>query len=281
MTISGFLPRRWRPSEAAACHAEAIAGILNTRPLPATQAGPAIASLIGSADVLPYLVAVKSLWHKLGRGSILIVDDGTLTGEDRTILAFHCGDPEILPQQTVRSGPFPAEGDWALLLTILDRRAGQYWIALDPHTVTLADVPEVNAAIASNRSFTLLGGRANGGRGRQLERQVAVLCGTRGWRYRTGCTALTGFAAGAAGRDLAAAFQGEAAAIGETATAQWTRNVILANEMEPVLLPQERYRPLAGPSSLSDAAFMHFARGPLEGAPYSEASCRAIAELPV
>jgi hypothetical protein len=281
MTISGFLPRRWRPSEEAARHAEAIAGILNTRPLHPTTGGPAIASLFGAADVLPYLVAVKSLRHKLGRGGIVIIDDGTLTGEDRAILAHHCGDPEILPHQTVRAGAFPVGGEWAQLLTILDRRTGRYWIALDPRTVTLGDLPEVNAAVASNRSFTLLGSRAGGGRARQIERKVAVLCGTRGWRYHTGCTGLTGFAAGGAGRALAAAFHEEAAAIGESATADWTRNVILANETEPVLLPRDRYRPVAGPSSLTDAAVVHFTKGPAEGEPYAVASCRAIAQLPV
>jgi len=281
MTISGFLPRRWRPSEEAARHAEAIAGILNTRPLHTAPGGPAIASLIGAADVLPYLVAVKSLRHRLGRGGIVIIDDGTLTGEDRAILAHHCGDPQIVPHQAVRSGPFPVGGEWAHLLTILDRRAGQYWIGLNPYTVTLGDVPDITAAIASNRSFTLLGSRARGGRPRQLERKVAVLCGTRGWRYRTGCTGLTGFAAGGTGRALAAAFCAEAAAIGEAATAQWARNLILANETEPVLLPQDHYRPAAGASSLAEAVFVHFTNGPREGEPYRDASCRAIAQLPV
>jgi hypothetical protein len=57
MTISGFLPRRWRPSPESARHAEAIAGILHTAPLETLDEGPAIASLLGTTDVLPYLVA--------------------------------------------------------------------------------------------------------------------------------------------------------------------------------------------------------------------------------
>ena len=146
MTISGFLPQRWRASPEAARHAEAIAGILHTPPLEQTS-GPGMISLLGTAQVLPYLVAIKSLHRRLGRGSIAIVDDGTLTGEDRAILAHHCSDPQIVPHQAVRRGPFPAGAAWALLLTILDRRAGQFWIALDPHTVTQADVPEVAEAL--------------------------------------------------------------------------------------------------------------------------------------
>lgn len=278
MTISGFLPQRWRASPEAARHAEAIAGVLHTPPLEQTP-GPVIVSLLGTAEVLPYLVAVKSLHRGLQRGSVAIVDDGTLTGEDRAILAHHCGDPEIVPHLAVRRGAFPAGGDWAALLTILDRRAGRYWVALDPHTVTLAGVAEVEAAIASNRSFTLVGAEPSGGAARQLERRIAVLCGTRGWRYRPGCEGLTGFAAGGTGRALAAAFQAELDARGETATAQLARNFLLANEAEPVLLPRERYSRHRPSGETRNPAFVHFPNGPRDGEPFVEASRSAIAEL--
>ncbi len=279
MTISGFLPQRWRASPDTARHAEAIAGILHTAPIEQTHAGPAIVSLLGTAEVLPYLVAIKSLHRRLRRGSIAIIDDGTLTGEDRAILAHHCGDPEIAPHAAVRRGPFPPGGGWALLLTVLDRRAGRYWIALDPHTVTLADLPEIDAAIASNRSFTLVGDAAPGGAARRLERRVAVLCGTRGWRYRPGCAGLIGFAAGGAGRTLAAAFCAELAALGETATGEFARNLILANEAEPVLLPRQRYGRHKAGAPADASAFIHFPNGPRDGEPFTEASRAAISAL--
>jgi len=276
MTISGFLPQRWRSTPEAARHAEAIAGVLHTPPLERTAGGPAVVSLLGTAEVLAYLVAIKSLRHRLRRGSVAIVDDGTLTGEDRAILAHHCGDPEIVPHQAVRRGPFPAGGAWAALLTVLDRRAGQYWIALDPRTVTLGEVPEIEAAIASNRSFALTGGEAKGGEARRAERRLAVLCGTRGWRYRPGCHGLAGFAAGGAGRALAGALCTELAALGESATAEAARNLVLANEIDPVLLPKPRYRRV---SAAPDTAFIHFPDGPRHGEAYAEASRRAIAQL--
>jgi hypothetical protein len=276
MTISGFLPQRWRATPEAARHAEAIAGVLHTPPLQQTAGGPTVVSLLGTAEVLAYLVAIKSLRHRLRRGSIAIVDDGTLTGEDRAILAHHCGDPEIVPHQAVRRGPFPPGGDWAALLTVLDRRAGQYWIGLDPRTVTLGEVPEIEAAIASNRSFALTGGEAKGGPARRAERRLAVLCGPRGWRYRSLSHGLTGFAAGGGGRALAGALCTELAALGESATADAARNVVLANEIDPVLLPKPRYgRASVGPKT----AFVHFPDGPTHGEAYAEASRRAIAQL--
>ena len=279
MTVSGFLPQRWRASPDAARHAEAIAGVLHTAPIAPTTAGPAIVSPLGTGQVLPYLVAVKSLHRSLRRGRFTILDDGTLTGEDRAILAHHCGDPEIVPHQAVRRGSFPAGGGWAMLLTVLARRAGQYWIALDPHTVTLGDLPEVVAAIASNRSFGLAGGEAPGGPARQLQRRIAVLCGTRGWRYRHGCGGLSGFAAGGTGRVLATAFQAELAALGEEATVELARNLILANETEPVWLAKPRYAIHAAKAGAAEAAFQHFPNGPRHGEPYAEASRAAISRL--
>jgi hypothetical protein len=276
MTISGFLPQRWRSTPEAARHAEAIAGVLHTPPIERTAGGPAVVSLLGTAEVLAYLVAIKSLRHRLRRGSVAIVDDGTLTGEDRAILAHHCGDPEIVPHQAVRRGPFPAGGEWAALLTVLDRRAGQYWIALDPRTVTLGELPEIEAAIASNRSFALTGGEAKSGPARRAERRLAVVCGTRGWRYRAGCHGLAGFAAGGTGRALAGALCSELSALGESATAETARNLVLANEIDPVLLPKARYgRASAGPNT----AFVHFPDGPQHGEAYADAGRRAIAQL--
>ena len=279
MTISGFLPKRWRATPEAARHAEAIAGVLHTAPLEQTAAGPAIASLLGTTELLSYLVAVKSLHRSLRRGRFTIVDDGSLTGEDRAILAHHCGDPEIVPHQAVRRGALPPGGGWAQLLTILDRRAGQYWIALDPHTVTLGEVPEVEAAIASNRSFALVAGGAPGGPARQRERRIAALCGTRGWRYRAGCAGLTGFAAGGTGRALAAAFDGELAALGESATAEEARNLVVANEVEPVWLAKPRYAVHAAKPGNAEAAFQHFPNGPRHGAGYARAGQAAISRL--
>jgi hypothetical protein len=250
MTLVGFLPHRWRPSADIWRHAEAIAGVLHTAPLRQT-AGPAIVSPLGTADVLPYLVAIKSLHRLLARGGIVIIDDGTLTGEDRAILAHHCGDPELVPHPAVRRGPFPPGADWATLLTILDRRGGRYWIALDPHTVTLAPVGEIERAIASNRSFALAG-QAPG---------------------------IAGFAAGAAGRTLALAWIAGRQE-GELVSAAEAAQVILTSEPEPVALPPTRYALWQGKPRRGRPALIHFAEAErFSGEGYAAASASAIAGL--
>lgn len=287
MTMSGFLPRRWRTGTDAARHAEAIAGILETPPIAPAQGGPVLISLIGTAAVLPYLVAVKSFHRHLGRGSIAIVDDGTLTGEDRTILAHHCNDPEIIPLKAVKRGPFPAGGEWELLLTILDRRRGHYWIRLDPHTVTLGPVPEIEAAIAGNRSFTLLAGEEKtDGVAMRIERHFASLPADRGWCSLGSCAGVTGFAAGGTGRPLAAAFLAELKALASEDDALLSKaaavggNLLFAHEPQPVLLPQERYCACRATPSDRKAALVHFPAGCRhQGDAYASASRAVIAEL--
>ena len=302
--MTGYLPRRWCPSEDVARHAEAIAAILETPPIMPRSDGLVIFSHIGTAAMLPYLVAVKSLWHRLGRGRVAILDDGTLTGEDRAILAHHCGDPDLLPISSRGRGERPAAG-CDRLLTILGRRASEYWIQLDSDTVTLGAVPEVERAIASNRSFLLPASPgaaplplrdfaaqyypeepAEGSARLNLESQLGQLSGSRGWRYVSGWGGIAGFAAGGGGRTLVDAFVAEITALHGS---QWLEvggfeeiacNFVIANEPEPVLLPHERYLSDRGDARPEDAAVVRFPAGDRHGnGAYTTASEAAIAAL--
>ena len=284
MSKVSLLPHRWRMKRDAARHAEAIADILDTPPIQPKQDGLVLFSMIGTAVLLPYLVAVKSLWRELGRGRIAILDDGTLTAQDRAILAHHCGDPEILSISRVDTKGFPTGGCWERFLTILDHRSGEYWIQLDSDTVTLGPVPEVAQAIATNRSFTLLGGEDAAGLPRDLPDFAAAAypggpmeghiqgevesrmgqVAKPGWRYVRGCAGFAGFAAGGPGRGLAAAFlaqMGElvgADRMDTWGTEQIASNFHIANEASPVFLPYDRYSNYWNAPWDRDAAFVHF-----------------------
>lgn len=131
MTIDRLIPYRWRNRRAVARHINSIRDILDTQPITPRDDGLVIFSMIGSAVVLPYLVAVKSLWSQLRRGRIVLLDDGTLTPSDKAILAWHCGDPKIIPISSVATKGFPSGGCWERLLTILDHGHTEYWIQLD------------------------------------------------------------------------------------------------------------------------------------------------------
>lgn len=285
MTMHRFLPYRWRTKIDANRHAEAIADVLDTPPIVPRADGLVLFSMIGTAVVLPYLVAVKSLWAQLGRGRVALLDDGTLTAQDRAILAHHCGDPEIIRIDQVERGPFPKGGCWERFLTILDRRRSEYWLQLDSDTVTLGPVEEVARAISANRSFTLLGGpdaleqpmplvdfartfHPEGPQGghvqQQLESRFGTLGAGRDWRYWRGCAGFAGFAAGGPARPLATAFlTAMVATLDAERAAAWgteqvASNFHLANEAGAVALPYARYLNYWGEAPGDSAAFVHF-----------------------
>ena len=285
MNMGSILPRRWRSKMEATRHAEAISAILETPPIAPRQDGVVLFSMIGTAVLLPYLVAVKSLWHHLRRGRVAILDDGTLTAQDRAILAHHCGDPQIMRITDVRLDEFPAGGTWERLLTILDNRTGEYWIQLDSDTVTLGDVPEITDAIARNRSFLFLGGKEaeigplplhefrkqfypdgeqQGHVQARIESRLDRIEARRGWLYTRGCSGFAGFAATGHGRPLAAAFLAEMKRlIGPEDVSIWgteqvASNFHLSNEPEPVILPYDRYSNYWNEAWGEDARFVHF-----------------------
>lgn len=307
MNMSSLLPRRWRSKLEATRHAEAITGILQTPPIAARQDGVVLFSMIGTAVLLPYLVAVKSLHHELDRGRIAILDDGTLTAQDKAILAHHCSDPEIMRIQDVVLGEFPKGGTWERLLTILDRRGGEYWIQLDSDTVTLGPVPDVVDAIARNRSFLFLGeaessigplplpeflqqfypeGAKDSHVQSRIESGFDRIDTARGWEYVRGCSGFAGFAAMGAGRRLASVFLAEMKAIiGEHDVSIWgteqvTSNFLLSNETSLLILPYDRYLNYWREAWDDDARFVHFVGTHRHhDDAYIRASLQAIANL--
>ncbi|APE29295.1 hypothetical protein [Aurantiacibacter gangjinensis] len=307
MNMTSFLPRRWRSKKEAARHADAIAGILQTPPIVPKQDGLVLFSMIGTAVLLPYLVAVKSLWHELRRGRVAILDDGTLTAQDRAVLAHHCGDPQIMRIDDVQTGDFPQGGCWERLLTILDHRASEYWIQLDSDTVTLGPVPEIAEAIARNRSFLFLGGEEGevgplplaefrerfypdgaeeGHVQARIESRLDTIPAKREWKYTRGCAGFAGFAAMGPGRSLSAAFLDEMARmIGPDDVSIWgteqvASNFHLSNEAEPVVLPYDRYLNYWNAPWGSDACFVHFVGTHRhDNGAYIDASVDAIARL--
>src|SRR3546814_1590882 len=60
-----------------------------TPPVQSYNDGVVIFSMIGTEVMTPYLVAAKSLHHHLKRGRMVIMDDGTLTDRDRSVLRQH------------------------------------------------------------------------------------------------------------------------------------------------------------------------------------------------
>jgi hypothetical protein len=249
-------------------HSRAVRQILGTPPITPKEDGVILFSMIGTAVLLPYLVAVKSLHRHLQRGRVMLLNDGTLTDADKAVLAHHVGNPVILTFADIETGPCPKGNCWERLLAILDLRREHYVIQLDSDTVTLAPVPEVAAAIEANRSFTLGGGVEDVAHGFMtvpqmirniypdgplyphiqsvIESALRDVPGADELKYIRGCAGFAGFSQSAGGRALAERFAVDAGrAVGrrfhEWGSEQAASNFVVANDPDPLQLPYDRY----------------------------------------
>lgn len=288
-------------------HDRVVRGVLKTPPLTPHDDGVILFSMIGTRVVLPYLVAVKSLAASLGRGRVVILDDGTLTVADRVLLAHHLGDPRVIPIESVETGGCPRGGTWERLLTILDLRRDHYVIQLDSDTVTMGAVPDVAAAIDAGRSFMLRGEASaellpmadfpatlahEPGRRVHIQRAIeerldsVTLPGIAAPVYARGCSGFAGFARSGGGRAMAQAFSHQAEALlgaarwAEWGTEQVTSNVVIANSGAALLLPYHRYLNFWGDSLPADRRFVHFVGTcRFDGRTYIDATRAAIRAL--
>ena len=277
--ILDSLRRRWAERRFLAT----ARAVLDTPPIVPRDDGLVLFSMIGTRVVLPYLVAVKSLHAQLGRGRVLLLDDGTLTAGDRDVLARHCGNPRIIPIGDVDTGPCPRGGTWERLLTILDLRRDNYVVQIDSDLVTVGPVPAVRDCIDANRSFTIRGeadaeilplpviarnhrGHGNAHVQAALEARIDELRlpGLPDPRYVRGCSGFTGFARDPGGRALAEAFSIEAQKLlGPDKWAEWgseqvTSNFVIANAPDALLLPYDRYLNFWNEGVADDARVIHF-----------------------
>ncbi|MGH8338000.1 MAG: hypothetical protein ACRETL_14525, partial [Gammaproteobacteria bacterium] len=266
-------------------HGRAVRAILDTPPMVPKDDGVILFSMIGTAVLLPYLVALKSLYAQLQRGRVMLLDDGTLTQADKALLAYHTGNPHILTFVDIDTAPCPNGNCWERLLAILDLRREHYVIQLDSDTVTLGPVPEVAAAIEANRSFTLGGGLEDVEYGFMavphmirtiypdgplhlhiqsvIEAALRDVPGAEELRYIRGCAGFAGFSRSANGRKMAERFAVDTGRVvgprfGEWGSEQAASNFVIANDPDPIQLPYERYTNHWKEPLPADPAFIHY-----------------------
>tara|TARA_B100000678_G_scaffold289134_1_gene299039 strand:+ start:659 stop:1567 length:909 start_codon:yes stop_codon:yes gene_type:complete len=262
---------------------QAAQAVLGTPPIATRDDGVILFSMMGTRVLFAYLIAIKSVHASLRKGRVVILDDGTLSREDRALLAHHCDRPEIIPIASVDTGPCPRGGTWERLLTILDLRRDHYVIQIDSDVVAHGAMPEVLQAIDDGRSFTLRGEGdaelidAHGIARRQhvyetthvqglIEKQMdqVKIEGHPNLRYVRGCSGFAGFAPSQGGRALAEAFSEEAdRLLGRPKWSEWgseqvTSNFVIANEPDPLLLPYDRYMNFWDEGVPPDVRLVHF-----------------------
>ena len=258
------------------------ARILQTKPLQMDDSGLMFASMCSHADVTRYLLALKSIYRFVGTGTALVINDGSLTEEDKQTILRHvplCGFVDI---GAVERGPCPKGGAWERLLQIVDLTRDHYVIQIDSDTLTRGPVDELVSAWRENRSW-LLGTNA----GETVDSAADVAKMVRGWppnprsivmlaemalgdipelaatRYCHASAGFAGFARGAFTREAVYGFsQAMQAHIGprwtDWGTEQVTSNWVIANAPNPLVLPFARYacfEPWVDPATRT---FLHF-----------------------
>ncbi|GAK32240.1 hypothetical protein AQ1_00104 [alpha proteobacterium Q-1] len=277
--------------------------ILKTKPLKPVKAPLAIVSNLRHDDLLMYLVAIKSLYHRLQKGSITVINDGTLTEDDKALLKAQLGEVNILEGRSIDTGSCPDYIAWRGLKTIIDLSRDHYVIKLDSDVVVLDDLPLVMKCIEDNRSFVLgsfdceevwsAAYAADHAQGYQsdhtqilAERSLAHLPDQDQLRYIRGCSGFAGMQRGFYDWSDVERFSGhverhvDAGAWRKWGSEQVTVNFHIANTPDPVVLKMPVYTNHREDTDISRAALVHFlGTWRFYGGRYADCAKRAVADL--
>ena len=264
----------------------ATAHALDTAPLAMSGSSPLFLSMVRHGDVVPYLLAIKSLYAAIGVGRVAVIDDGSLTGDDRRILHRHLPGIAIFDIAAIDTGRCPRGGTWERLVQIVDLTAETYVIQADADTLVTGPVPEVVQCWRENRSF-LLGTAV----GRKAEPAAATARMVQGWIAQAGLAGMkigtlaeaaldqlpdaarrsyvhasSGFAGFAQGRFGRAELERFSLWMQDRFPTRWAdwgseqiaSNYLLANDPGAVVLPFERYCCFEPPLPDGTPALYHF-----------------------
>ena len=235
--------------------------------------------MICHRDVLPWLVAVKSVSAMVGDGEFCVINDGSLTAADCALLSFHLVGLKILALNEIENNGLPRGNCWERLLAILAFSRDRYILQVDADLVARSPLPEVVEAVQANRSFTLAGEpmarlktlidaseqarHANSDHVQWLaERQLNELPDGDAFRYVRGCAGFAGFPKGSGFAEVAALSQFMQSRLGsrwhEWGSEQVASNFVVANASNPMVLPWRRYPAFGQVQDITESALVHF-----------------------
>lgn len=114
-----------------------------------------VLSMVHHRDVLPYLLALKSLARFLPPKKVVLVADPTITDADRETLRNHVPAIEIRESSEFKHDGLPTYSSWRRLCAIAEYVSDHYVMQLDSDTVTIRPIPEVANAVRSGSPFIL------------------------------------------------------------------------------------------------------------------------------
>ena len=247
--------------------AGACKGVLRAAPVALdASSNLVVLSQVQHKDVLLLLLAVKSFARQVRPRTVCVLNDGSLSANDRAVLREHIPGVNLLELAEFRSAICPRGGTWERLLAIASLVRDHYVIQLDSDTLTIGLIEEVRHCIERQSAFALgtwnnqkietMRERCETARklAHQTDSHVQVLAEANldklddfeSLRYVRGCSGFAGFARQSFTRELVEAISGQMqAAIGakwsEWGSEQVMSNIVIANIPNAIVLPHPKY----------------------------------------
>ena len=261
----------------------AVRNILATPPAKVAPASPAVLlSQLQHKDLRMFLLAAKSFSAHVPISHVYVVNDGSLSADDKGVLKAHFPAFTLFDLADFRSQSCPTGACWERLLTIAELVKNHYVIQLDSDTLTIGDVPELRANIANGVAFTI---GTFAGQGVETMRERCEIMRAKNFgpnahvqqvtesnfdklrnydslRYVKGCAGFTAFSRGSFTREFVEEVSSEIeAAIGpkwrEWGSEQVMSNIVVANIPGSVVLPFPKYSDCLNIKA-DETAFIHF-----------------------
>ena len=247
--------------------AKACKGVLQASPVaPDASSNLVVLSQVQHKDVLLLLLAVKSFARQVRPRTICVLNDGSLSANDRAVLREHIPGVNMLELAEFRSAVCPRGGTWERLLAIASLVRDHHVIQLDSDTLTIGPIEEVRHCIEHQAAFAL--GTWNNQKietmrercetakklAHQTGSHVQVIAEANldklddfeSLRYVRGCSGFAGFARQSFTREFVEAISGQMqGAIGakwsEWGSEQVMSNIVIANIPNAIVLPHPKY----------------------------------------
>lgn len=259
-----------------------VGGVFDTPPLRITDSNLRILSMVAERDLGMYLMAAKILYRRIGHGRFVAIIDRDLPQQRRDTLRRHLGDAvEFVILEDIPVGRCQRGGTWERLLSCIDWSEKHYVIQMDSDTLALQAVPEVVAAVAANRAFTIAEGiplqtlaeaaawmdekkNTNDHITNATQRAFAQHPLKDTLKYIRGSSGFAGFAHGGVTRALAEDFHVAMEGIlgakrwREWGTEQVASNFVVANSPDPIVLEWPAYSTVPPGADMSVVKLGHF-----------------------
>lgn len=243
----------------------AVQGVLQTPQVVLAASGYTALSMVHHRDVLPYLLAIKSIAHHLPPAAVVVVADPTLDAQDRQIIATHVPGVRFLEAVDARVDGVPTGGCWERLLSIAQECQRSYVVQIDADLVAVGALDEVRAAIQRSVCFTLgtmddqaitstqeAAARWQNELGDASHVQALAesllerFDPTGEFRYVRGCAGFAGFARGSITIDRVRSLSARMGGVmgdrwSEWGTEQFASNLLVASSPGAMVLPHPKY----------------------------------------